>query len=166
MFRIFSENFKSIRSAVQEKITFEHFERSELTSEHSDRAVIARFHMRAWSDDSVRISARSTQLFRRKSFSSIFERSELTSEHSDRAQIALFQLPVYRHHSVKISAQSIQPFRKSLHGRKKKKKQESTIKAYNLPAVSASRRPAALRATAGRFKLITRIYTLLVTKGH
>ncbi len=65
MFRTFNENFKSIRSAVQEKIAFPHFERSELMSERSDRAVVARFQMRAWSDDSVKIWARSVQPYRR-----------------------------------------------------------------------------------------------------
>ncbi len=61
------------------------------------------------------------------------------SELSARAQIAWFINHWYTKHSVQISARSVQPFRRSWWRRKERRRNKSPLKAYNLPAVSASR---------------------------
>ncbi len=101
-------------------------------------------HIFIHTEHSVKISARSVKRF------TVMIVPPIQPIIQNRRKICCSKLSLCRDHSAKISAQSIQPFRRSLRGRKKerkkkkKKKQESAIKAYNLPAVSASCRPAAL----------------------
>ncbi len=83
--------------------------------------------------NSIQIQIFQIQIFKFNQINQVCTPIHRLATKKQRAQTVLFQLPVYRHHSVKISAQSIQPFKRSLRGRKKKKKQESTVKAYNIP---------------------------------